>query len=256
MEPERPPSSEEQRITRATGKYRNTAYDKWWESPNPIFVARHQVFEPVLLADKRAYVRGLEMVCGRNIHPDELQAGDPKKHEKLKIEVIEILRKKDYLMLEALQKYYSENPLRMGPSIFQEREDTEKPPKKDIAEPRKFTGSEVEGFRETVMRSDNYRTKKVAEYINENRNNPWWESTNPVHYARHAMGLFTYMTHQHPMIQECDFDLLVTGVSMIIGGKVHPTEFSIHYNLLKDEVREKLEKWDEIAYRRMTRGKK
>ena len=260
MNPERPLSTEEQRIASAMGKYRNTAYDNWWESKNPIFLARHQIHEPVLLADRRAYARGLELICGREISPDELQAGDREKHEKLKAKVIDILRKKDNEVLKGLQKAYAKNPEKMRPSIYPDWGDEENPrrPKEDLAEPRRFLNRSTGKLEELahVTKTDEYNKKKLAEYINENRANPWWESTNPITYARHAMGLFTYMTHQHPMIMYGDFNRLQDGVSLILGRKVAPHEFSISYGAIKEELREKLEKWDEITYRRMTGEKK
>jgi len=261
MNPERPLSAEEQRIAKATGRYFDTAYDNWWESKNPIFIARNQIHEPVLLADKRTYIRGLEMICGRKISKDELQEGDPKKHEKLKAQVIDILQRKDDETLQGLQKAYAKNPEKMRPSTyrdFDEEESPEQRPKEDIAEPRKFLDRATGKMKELdfVNKTDDYRKKKLAEYMNENSTNPWWESTNPITYARHMMRLFTNMMDQHPMIIYGDFKNLKNGVSLFLGRKVAPAEFSVDHSGIKREFRKQIERWDDITYRRMTGEKK
>jgi len=258
---ERPLSAEEQRISKATGRYFDTAYDNWWESSNPLFIARHQIHEPVLLADKKAYVRGLEMICGRKISKDELQEGDPKKHEKLKAQIIDILQKKDDEILQGLQKAYAKNPEKMRPSRYRDFDEEESPaqrPKEDIAEPRKFLDPATGKMKELdfVTKTDNYYKKKMTEYMNENSANPWWESTNPITYARHMMKLYTNMMNQHPMMIYGDFQRFKTGVSLILGRKVAPAEFSVDHTPIKEEFREHIKRWDDIIYRRVSGEKK
>ena len=47
-------------------------YDtSWWESKDPVEVARYQTFEPTLLVDMNLYWSGVEKIVGRDVYLHE-----------------------------------------------------------------------------------------------------------------------------------------------------------------------------------------
>lgn len=46
--------------------------EKWWESEDPVQVARYQFFEPILMSDFSRYHEGLERLVGRPVWTHEL----------------------------------------------------------------------------------------------------------------------------------------------------------------------------------------
>ena len=50
--------------------------EKWWESEDPVQVARYQFFEPVLMSDFSKYHEGLEKLVGRPVWTHEALSKD------------------------------------------------------------------------------------------------------------------------------------------------------------------------------------
>jgi hypothetical protein len=47
-------------------------HNRWWESSDPIYVAKHQIFEDRLLVDFKLFHVGLEKLLGRSVFIHEL----------------------------------------------------------------------------------------------------------------------------------------------------------------------------------------
>lgn len=238
-------------------RYKRTTYERWWEErDNPIYVARNQIFEPIPLADKEEYVKGLEMLLGRNIQADETQyGGDPKKYSDLQIEVAKSLKRLDDWVLGLLEK----RPIRIPRKMLFPHHELEGfdvsvygyPPSESREEflerEKKKMGEDDPVY--MMMKRDNERIKReIREYKEQNKNNPWWDSDNPLHYARHMMGQFTDFFDPRPMIKRSNSALLNMGVSLILGREVDGWEWHIDPDILKDSVRKAVQKLDKRLY--------
>lgn len=240
-------------IQEAILKYENTTFDRWWrEHKNPIFVARHQAFEPVLLAKKEVYVDGLETLLGRKIHPEELQdGGNPQKHSDLQVEVARTLREHNDRMIQVMVEQNMKKPIKMHRPLFPQewQEKLESPgPSENIYPLRRTIADDGSSSSKMKRKSEDYELNEIREYKKQNKNNPWWKSPNPLHYGLNMMGLFTSTFGYHPMIQKGNFDLMNTGVSLILGREVESYEFSTDHNGIKEEVRERVQRWDRKWY--------
>ncbi len=63
--------------------------NKWWRSKDPIYVARYQVFEPILMVPFDKYHKGIEKLLGRPVYTHEFGLD----YEGLKREAEEAIRK-------------------------------------------------------------------------------------------------------------------------------------------------------------------